>query len=125
MKIEIITIEADQQRYPTAGDYIPTEDGVKILITKQKHPVYEKLIAIHELIEFWLSEYHGIPDEIITNYDLNWEERKSNNNVSADEPGNEHDCPYKNIHRIAENFERLLAREFGVDWFKYDKEINI
>lgn len=122
MNIHIKTIPGKDQRYPTCGDYFDTPEGKKILITIQKDERYEKLIILHELIECWLAEHVGLPEQVITDYDLDWEERPQ---PKEDEPGNGYDCPYRDLHRIAENFERQLAVLLRVDWETYSNDLQI
>jgi hypothetical protein len=40
------------------------------------------------------------------------------------EPGDDPRAPYHKQHVFAENIERLLAAELGVDWSAYDKEVS-
>lgn len=120
--IVIVTSRPEYQRYPTAGDYWENHDVVNINITEQDNEDYEFLIAIHELVEFWITRKRDIKEEDITNYDLEWEKR---NYPKADEPGNEIDCIYKDEHRFAENIERQIAHEIGVDWEQYNKDLKI
>jgi len=110
-----------KMRYPTCGDYWETDDSLEIRVLKQDCDDYEILVAIHELIEFYLTRKRGIPESTIMDYDLAWENRDD----KVDEPGNQDDCPYKKEHRFSENVERLLAEELGVNWFKYEKDLKI
>lgn len=118
----ITTIPGEDQRYPTCGDYQVVNGRQLVAITKQDNEDYEFLIAIHELIELWITKKRGISEEAITNYDIAWEEREGN---KADEPGNEPHCPYRKEHRFAENIERQIAHEMGIDWDTYSKDLKI
>ena len=73
------------------------------------------LIAMHELIEQRLAEQRGIPEPVIDAFDKMIYEQGG----QADEAGNEPNSPYKKEHRFAENIERLLAHELGINWFEY------
>jgi hypothetical protein len=73
------------------------------------------LIAMHELIEQRLTEQRGIPEPVIDAFDKMIDEQGG----KADEAGNEINSPYKKEHRFAENIERQLAYELGIDWFEY------
>jgi hypothetical protein len=43
---------------------------------------------------------------------------------SPEKPGDDPRAPYHKQHVFAENIERLLAAELGVDWSAYDKEVS-
>lgn len=124
-KIIIETIESQDQRYPTCGDYWEEEDAIHFRITKQEKEEYEILIFVHEFIEFMLTRDRGIHEGDITKYDIQWNKEFEEGHDKSDEPGNEHDCIYKKEHRFAENIERALAHEMGIDWFEYDKKLII
>lgn len=120
--IIIQTIPGEEQRYPTCGDYQDLETAHIVSITQQDNWDYEFLIAIHELVEMWITKKRGISEESITNYDIGWEDRPQ---PKADEPGNEEGCIYRKEHRFAENVERQIAHEIGVDWDQYSKDLKI
>jgi len=120
--IIIQTIPGEDQRYPTCGDYQELEGAYIVSITKQDNYDYEFLIAIHELVEMWITSKRGISELDVTDYDIQWENRPQ---PKADEPGNEEDSPYKKEHRFAENIERQIAHEIGIDWDQYSKDLKI
>jgi hypothetical protein len=101
------------------GDYYYATGGDLVVKTYMKDSdSYNKawLIAMHELIEQRLTENVGIEEKTIDEFDRMIAE----NGGQADEAGNESSSPYKLQHRFAENIERQLAYELGVDWFDYD-----
>jgi hypothetical protein len=121
---EVKTIPIADQRYSTAGDYFIEENGsVQFRITEQKHPDYEFLIALHEIIEEYLTRRAGIREQDILAYDLHWEKRHAKGLTTAAEPGHEPGCIYRDQHVFAEIIEGLVALELGIDFDKYDKEI--
>lgn len=122
-KIEVEFIDADKQRYPTAGDYWEDEDTIYFKITKQENSDYEALILLHELIEYVLTTKRGISEPSISQYDIDWNQTNEKGLCVGDEPGNEPGCIYAKEHRFSENLERLMALELGVDWFKYNDSI--
>lgn len=121
-RIIIETAASEDQRYPTAGDYWETDNEIYFKITDQGSDDHEFLVAIHEMIEFWLTRERGISEAEITDYDIKWEELPE---PKADEPGNEADCIYGREHRFAENIERQLAHELGIDWHEYNNSLKI
>lgn len=123
-KITIFTIPHKQQRYDTVGDYFLSKRTSHWIfnISKMNNDDYEFLVAIHELIEWRLTQKRGITEESISSFDKKFElKRKKGNN---DEPGNDIDAPYYKEHVFAESIEKQIAKELGVDWDKYDKEVT-
>jgi hypothetical protein len=122
-EIRIKTIDAKDQRYPTAGDYFDIGDELHFRITKQKNEDYEFMISIHEQVEEYLTRRKGINEQSILEFDLEWEKKKEQGLTTAEEPGAEPDCPYKREHFLATVIEGLLALEMGIDFQTYDQEI--
>jgi hypothetical protein len=40
------------------------------------------------------------------------------------EPGDDAKAPYHREHVLATKIERLLAKQLGVDWTKYDRDVS-
>ena len=120
-KITIEFVNHESQRYNTVGDYVIYPNGeIVIRVSKTGNADYNCLIALHEYIEVLLTQKRGISEESIAKFDIKFEGKRKKGNT--DEPGDF--GHYKKEHRFAENLERLLAHELGVDWTKYDKKIN-
>lgn len=126
MKILIETVNHVQQRYPSVGDYFMDIDGtLRIKVSKMNDDRYEFLVAIHELIEEFLTRNRGITEEEITAFDLYYEKRREMGLVPEDsEPGFDSSAPYRKEHTTATGIEMILASELGVDWKEYDRVVN-
>ena len=124
MKINIETIPHGEQRYPTVGDYWDDPDGVvQVRVSDMKDWRYEALVAIHELIEMFLTKARDIPEQSISEFDIKFEKSREEGLV-AGEPGDHVHAPYRREHFFATNLERLLSSELGVDWFEYDRDVD-
>jgi hypothetical protein len=77
---------------------------------------FERLVAIHELIEATLCDQANVDEVDVTNFDVKF--------MGDGEPGDSLNAPYHKQHRIATGIEVLLAQELGVDWQGYEKEIS-
>ena len=100
------------------GDYYELPNGNKIVKAYMKDENsynYAFLIAIHELIEMRLTEHRGIKEEDINTFDK-W---MVDNGELADVGGDHPLSPYAKEHRFAENIERLLCHELGLNWNEY------
>jgi len=115
-------------RYPSCGDFykieVDNKSMTKIEVAEQINPDYEFLIMIHELIEEYLTRKRGITEESIMEFDLKFEdERDQGLHAESTEPGYDKRAPYRDEHIFAELIERLIAKELGVDWIEYEKDL--
>lgn len=134
-EISVKVIPHSKQRYNTVGDYfkemiygimpdklpnspnwICTERVMREQVRiSSSNADYEFLIAMHELIEWYLTEKRGISEKSITAFDKKFK---------GVEPGKDKKAPYHKEHMFAEKIERMLAKELKVNWEKYDKELT-
>jgi hypothetical protein len=123
MKIIIETIPVSEMRYPSAGDYWWDENGtLQIKVAETGNEDFNKLIAQHELWEAWLCRHRGIKESDITDFDVQFEQKRNLGN--KDEPGDSSLAPYKKEHCSATGVERMLAADLDVDWEKYEDVCN-
>jgi hypothetical protein len=120
-EIMIKTIQDNEQRYNTVGDYYTDDAGKRIfLISDMNNWKYETLIAVHEIIESALCQARGIIDGDIDNFDIDFEKKRLTK-PNIGEPGDQLDAPYFNEHQFATKVEKMLAQELDVDWEKYSR----
>lgn len=123
MKIIIETIEHKDQRYPTVGDYKYLEDGtVYITVSSMGNEVFESLVGLHEFVEERLTKWRNIPEQSITDFDIEFENKRQDGNT--DEPGFDIAAPYRAEHLAATGIEMMMAALAGVEWSTYDKTVN-
>lgn len=122
MKILIETIPHKSQRYPTCGDWQVGPEGIKILVSTLGNKDLEFLVAVHELVEVYLCQKHGVTDQQVTEFDEKFEAHRGADNTS--EPGDAADSPYRQEHFVATSVERILARELNVDWAEYERVLG-
>lgn len=115
MDIRIETIDADQQRYLTSGDWFQDGDVLRILVSESGNADWDWLVAVHELIEQKFCEKAGITAEQVDAWDMNFK--------GDGEPGNHKAAPYHAEHKFATHIEKLLAAELGIDWDEYDQAV--
>jgi len=123
MRIIIETIQHEDQRYPTVGDYWVDADGTKhIVVSDMQNDNYAFLVALHELVEQKLCEHRGISEESITRFDEDYEDLREDDDVS--EPGDDLEAPYRNEHNFATGIERLMCAELGIPWKVYSDTVE-
>lgn len=115
MKTEIRTIPHHAQRYPTIGDYFPHGGTNLIFVSELGNKDYEFLVAIHELVEMYLCQKHGIKESDITAFDIAHQDI---------DPGLSKEAPYHKEHMAALKVEKMIAKELKVDWNKYEKRLE-
>jgi hemerythrin-like domain-containing protein len=106
----------DKMRPVGVGDwYHQKSGGIKVEVAETGNQDYDFLLMLHEFVESYLCQRHGVKEETVNKYDL--ESKVAN-------PGAELDSPYKREHSVAEGVERLVAEALGVDWVAYDKHTD-
>lgn len=125
MNIQIKTIDHNQQRYNTVGDYWVDKDGIiQIRISEMGNDDYEFLVMNHELQEIYLCLKRGIKFEEIDKYDIDFEKNRDAGKYDiCEEPGDSKDSPYFKEHRFASIIERLVSHELEVDYSDYEKKV--
>lgn len=121
MQVSIKVIPHNEQRYDTAGDWWFTKDGdleIRVSSFGPQEWRKEMLIAHHEYTEALLCKSNGIAEYRVTHFDQLYEANRPPDDES--EPGDSPLAPYYEEHQVATGFERILAKELGVDWNEYD-----
>ena len=126
LDIHIKIIPHSEHRYPTLGDYWRDTDGKQEMrISEMGNNDYAFLIALHELIEWYITEKRGIKEEDIKAFDEAFEKERLNGlHAEKEEAGFDSRAPYVQEHTFATNIEKMIAQELGVDWEKYDADIK-
>jgi hypothetical protein len=122
MKIVIETIPHDRQRYDTVGDWWVDPDGtLQLRVSEMADLRYERLVALHELVEFVLCDDQGISEEVVSAFDKGFEAHRPDGNT--DEPGDDPGSPYHVQHGFATAVERMVAAALEVSWKEYDAAV--
>jgi hypothetical protein len=116
LKIDIQTIPHRFQRYDTIGDWTGNERHRMIFISEMGNNDYEFLIAFHELVEQALCLKRGITDEEVTTFDKEY--------TKDLEPGASPDAPYYKEHQFATKIEKMMCKELGISWGKYNTNLD-
>jgi hypothetical protein len=85
---------------------------------------YVFLVALHEMVEYELCKMHGITDNEVVAFDVNFEaERRMNLHSNDAEPGDHPKAPYRSEHEFATMVEMMVAKRMGVSWTDYEKTV--
>ena len=107
-KVIIKEIDYKNQTYPTVGNYTEYHGYWLIEVSKVKgyvkNEIELKAVALHELIEMWLTEMRGIKDEDIVAWDKKFIDHDG-------EPGEIKGAPYFKEHKLANKIEKLFIKE--------------
>jgi hypothetical protein len=120
-KIVISAIPHKKHRYETCGDYYKKNGELHIRVSKMNSN-HEFLVALHELIEWYLIDQKGVTIKEIDAFDMEFEKKRAPGN--EDEPGDDPKSPYYQEHKIATTLEKTMATYLGVDWNKYSEHVN-
>jgi hypothetical protein len=126
LNVRIRTIPHHSQQYDTVGNYWRDvdESGAEVLeirVSRMRDRRHEFLVALHELIEAFLCDWRRIPFDLITHFDIEYENKRHKGEPT--EPGASVSAPYRREHQFAERVERIVARELEVDWRRYDRAV--
>lgn len=121
--MKVIISTKKKMSYPTAGDYKIKNGILCVDVFEQGNEYKNILIAIHEIVEYYLAKKFGVTEKEITAFDLEYEKNRKRGDES--EPGDDKNCPYRVFHRTAENIERLIASEMGIDFNDYNGKIKV
>ena len=120
--INIYIIPHKSQSYETLGNYTEVDEDCWDFEISKTNADYEFLVTVHELVEWYLTQKHGINEKSISAFDKSFERKRKQGNT--DEPGHDPKAPYHKEHVFAEKIEKLIAKELKIKWSKYDKELN-
>lgn len=122
-EVFIKTINKEDHRYSTVGDYWRDQNGqLQIRVSKLNNKYMEFLVILHELCEVYFTEYKRIKEEDIKAFDEEFESKRVKGNT--DEPGNDPKAPYLEQHVLAEAIERIAATYLGINWIEYSNTID-
>lgn len=117
MKITVLTIKHDQQRYSTCGDWQNVgNDNLLITVSELGDWKMEACLGVHELCEALICRAQGVSQASVDLFDMNF--------TGEGEPGDHLLCPYRVAHRVATGIEFLLSLALGVDWTDYESRLN-
>jgi hypothetical protein len=105
----------EDMRYETYGDYYDQDGKTRIDVVEQTNPLYEYLIAIHELVEYVLVKARKISIDEIEEFDQA---------THCEEPGDDPAAPYYYEHQVASIVERIVCNELGLKWHQYEEEVS-
>jgi hypothetical protein len=125
MEIHIKSIPGSKQRYETVGDYWYDDEGVlQVRVSDMGNEFYEKLVAIHELIEEALTKKRGLTEPEIKDFDEAFERARAMGLRREDEePGFHNDAPYLREHTLATSCEMMMCALAGESWSDYDRVV--
>jgi hypothetical protein len=124
-EVLIRVIPHQEHRYSTIGDYYEVGDGKWVIeVSEVGDARYEFLVALHELVEWFLLWLRGVKEEEVRAFDEWWEEEAKKGNVQGDQPGNDVRAPYYWEHLFATLVERMVALQLGVDWKEYEERLK-
>lgn len=116
MRIVVDVVPHSAQRYPTVGDWVFQGEDLCITVSALGDPNMEFLVALHEMIEAMVCDKAGIAEIDVQRFDTNHPE--------LDDPGGDRRAPYHRQHVFAENIERMVAQELGVNWNDYTRRVD-
>lgn len=104
-----------KQRYDTAGDWQFCTGNIQVQVSDELSRNAKFLVAMHEFIEAYLCLNAGVSQAEVDAFDFMCED---------DDPGLSKKAPYHKQHMVATKIEKMLCKELGMDWDKYESEFD-
>jgi hypothetical protein len=126
-RIIIKTVNPENQRYSTSGDYLydAEDDTLTIFVSRMVDWKSELAVAIHELFEAVTCLHDEVSFTDIDQFDFRFEqERAEGMHSEFAEPGDEKDAPYYSQHVGATFVEKEVCSRLGLSWLDHDKNVN-
>lgn len=128
LSINVKTIPHKEQRCDgNVGDYWLENEGreLQVRVSDLGDWRYEFLVAVHELIEYFLCHAKGIKEPDTQAFDEEYYRQEALGVISGyDEAGADPRAPYHTQHMIADGMERILAVLLGVNMKDYGEAID-
>jgi hypothetical protein len=125
MKIVIETIPHKDQRYRTCGDWYERDGVFHIRVSEEMGADSCFLVALHELVEWYLATVRGVKEKDVDAFDIQYEkERDEGKHSPTDEPGFDPKCPVYQEHVFADAIEKLMSQQIGIPWHEHEKNVN-
>lgn len=115
-RIVIEVVPHERQRYPTVGDWQFVGSELHITVSAVSDWRSQALVAVHELVEALLCLAHGVPQELVDEFDMSHPE--------LDEPGADPRAPYRLQHQSADGIERVLADMMPYSWAVHEQMLD-
>ncbi len=122
MNINVQTIDnKDHRPNITGADWWYDDNGdLQVRVSKMSDPRYEAALILHETFEAILCRFAGVTHQQVDAFDIPYEATHDKKCNAGDEP----DAPYFKQHGYATAAERIFTTACGVEWLKYDKELE-
>jgi hypothetical protein len=132
VKIDFRVIAHKRQRYETVGDWYRAGGAMQFRASRMSDRRYAVLVFVHELVEWLLCREAGVKARDVDRFDMAYETaRERPVHFCApcgcdfyEEPGDDPHAPYHAQHVVASAVERTVAKAMGVDWDKYNDEVE-
>lgn len=126
-KIIIRTIDPNNQRYFTCGDWLydAEDDVIEIRVSNMPDWRSELAVAIHEAVEAVACVEKEISEVDVTKFDLKFEdERGAGQQTETAEPGDDKRAPYFEQHKAATFVEKEVCGQLSLSWIEHERNVN-
>lgn len=119
----IRSIPYKKQRYDTCGDYfINTKGEAEFRINDMSDERAEFIVLFHEMVEAFLCRYRMVDWKDVDKFDIAFEKNRKRGDKR--EPGDQKEAPYYKEHKFATKIEKMICKEFGLEWSTYEKIVG-
>lgn len=114
-------------RAKQSGDWWYRDGEISVAVLQNCYPPESELaIMIHELVEAFLCQRDGVPDNVVVAFDEMFEaEREQGQHKHDAEPGDAPESPYRYQHQMATHVEKAVCLALGLRWEEHEKAIYV
>ena len=119
-EVHIKLVPLSTIRNNDVGDYFWEGDSLFINVVDLPEYSHSMLIAIHELIEAFMTDYQGIKEEDINKFDALYDAERVGGLHADEEPGFDNRACYRDAHTLCTAIEMMICAFLKISWKDYN-----
>jgi len=119
-EVSIKLVPASEIRNHDLGDYWFENNVLQIRVVELPEYSHSMLIAIHELVEAFMTDYQGIKEEDINKFDALYDAERVTGIHIHDEPGFDNRACYRDHHTLCTAIEMMICSFLKISWKDYN-----
>ena len=120
-EVHIKIVPQSKIRNHDCGDYWFDDNVLQIRVVELPEYSHSMLIAIHELVEAFMTDYQGIKEEDINKFDADFYlEKVCGSHAEEDEPGFDNRACYRDHHTLCTAIEMMICSFLKISWKDYN-----
>lgn len=119
-EVHIKLVPKSKIRNSDVGDYWFENEVLQIRVVELPEYSHSILIAIHELVEAFMTDYQGIKEPEINSFDALFDEERKQGLHKGEEPGFDNRAVYRDHHTLCTAIEMMICSFLKISWKDYN-----